>query len=153
MKLELVNNRKQFSSQVHKAMIQLIFTHNWWKDKQQLIFDEYGLQTQHYNVLRIVNDASPNAISPSEIKALMFDKGADLTRIIDKLVLAEYVSRENCQLNRRRVDIKISKKGKTLLNEMNPKLENLIQKVQQSISEEEATAINQILEKIRNINF
>ena len=104
-------NQKSFDSSYEKAVVNLLYTHNWVRDRQQEVFKPYGLKMQHYNVLRILKGRYPEAYSPGEIKEVMLDKAPDLTRLIDKMVDMGLVDRHLCPDNRRKMNVFITDKG------------------------------------------
>ena len=104
-------NQSKFVDNYHMAYVNVMYTSNWLRDRQLPIFKKYNLLPQHYNVLKIVKGKHPKSASPGYILEVMLDKGRDLTRLVDKLVKMELLSRETCPTNRRKVDICISKKG------------------------------------------
>ena len=140
--------QKSFKSSIEKAAVNLLYTHNWYRDKYQDIYKAYDLKVQHYNVLRILKGSKPKSISPSEIKDRMLDKSPDLTRLLDKLVEKGFASRDLCPENRRKMDVMITKNGEGMLNEITSQQQQL-QKLQ-NISETEAEQLSDLLDKFRS---
>ena len=142
-------NQKSFNSSFEKAVVNLVYTHNWYRDKNRGVFKAYGFKMQHYNILRILNGSHPKALSPGEIKEVMLDKSPDLTRLIDKLVDMELVDRHICPDNRRKMDVFITKKGTQILAEINEKQEN-VQTMQSQLTDAEAEQLSNLLDKLRD---
>lgn len=143
-------NQKSFSSSFEKAVVNLLYTHNWYRDKYQAAFSAFGLKNQHYNVLRILNGSKPNPISPGEIKAVMLDKAPDLTRLLDKLVKLGLVDRHLCPENRRKMDVFITEKGIGVLKEITNKQQMIQRELEVGISPKEAEQLSNLLDKLRN---
>ena len=148
MRIEDAIRQSSFKSSHQKALINLMYTSNVLRNRQSEIFKPFGLAPQHYNVLRILRGSHPKPKSAGDIKAVMLDKSPDLTRIIDKLEKAGWVSRKTCEGNRRKVDIGITSKGLDLLKEIDPVIqqfetESLI------LTEEEGETLSFLLDKIR----
>ena len=138
----------KFESNKAKAMVNLLYTHNWFRDLHKAIMKKYGLQNQHYNVLRIVNGKYPDPVTPGYIKEVMLDKSPDVTRLVDKLVAMELVTRCPKRDNRRVMEIKMSDKGRELM----PKLNEEVRQVTNhtfNLSEEEAETLSTLLDKAR----
>lgn len=142
-------NQKSFDSSFEKAVVNLLYTYNWYRDKNQGVFQSFGLRMQHYNVLRILKGSFPNPLSPGEIKEVMLDKAPDLTRLIDKLVDMDLVDRHICPNNRRKMDVLITKKGEQILHEINDKQKNIETSQGNKLTEEEAEQLSNLLDKFR----
>lgn len=143
-------NQKSFASSFDKAVVNLLYTHNWYRDKYQGVFKPYGLKMQHYNVLRILKGNTPNPLSPGMIKEVMLDKSPDLTRLIDKMVTMELVKRELCPDNRRKMDVYITEKGIQVVNEITKKQEAQKLNRPSKLTEKEAEQLSDLLDKLRS---
>lgn len=140
----------KFKNPTEKVLINILYTSNWLRDQQLPIFKKYGLQPQHFNVLKILKGKSPKAASPGEILEVMIDKGRDLTRLVDKLVKMDLLRRETCPTNRRKVDIYITEKGieQTIL--MEQEIEVLFHKFA-NLNTDETEELSRLLDKLRII--
>jgi DNA-binding MarR family transcriptional regulator len=150
MKIEDAIKQKKFQDTWHKAVVNLLFTSNIWRNTESEIFSPFGINPQQYNVLRIIKGKHPKPISPGEIKEVMLDKGIDLTRLVDKLLNLGLVARKISAENRRKVEINISKKGEALLNEIAPLLYSETSQLKTRITEEEAEMLSNLLDKLRS---
>ena len=103
--------QQNFKDSKHKAYLNILYTSNWLRDKFNPIFKEYNILAQHYNVMRIVRGRKGEPVSPGDIIDVMLDKGRDLTRLVDKLVKLDYLERQTCEHNRRKVEIFITDLG------------------------------------------
>lgn len=142
--------QKKFENSVEKAIINLIYTHNWLRDGFNTILKPYGLLQQHFNVLRILRGQYPNVMCPGDIKEVMLDKGNDITRLLDKLVSMELAERNLCETNRRKMDIRITEKGLALIKELSAKLEERSASIKENLCEESAEQLSNLLDQMRN---
>ena len=142
-------NQKSFNSSFEKAVVNLVYTHNWYRDKYQGVYKTYGFKMQHYNILRILKGSYPKALSPGEIKEVMLDKAPDLTRLIDKLVEMDLVDRHICPDNRRKMDVLITIKGRQILSDLN-KNQKKVQSQPNPLTEAEAEQLSSLLDKLRH---
>lgn len=149
MKLEDEIKQYSFRSNFQKAIINLKYTHHWFCRAELEILKPYGIQPQHFNVLRIVRGASPEPISPGNILEVMIDRGRDLTRLVDKLVKMGYLSKCCCPTNRRRMDITITEEGLNVTSEISNKLESHFEEIN-ALNEEEAAQLSDLLDKLRS---
>jgi DNA-binding MarR family transcriptional regulator len=139
----------KFSSSHEKAIINLVYTSNWFRDLQQKMFSRFGIKPQHFNILRILKGQNSKAISPGEIKEVMLDKSPDLTRLLDKLVSMGLIERELCPENRRKMDVRITKAGKEKVEEINNSNDEFLKGWNKRLSSKEADQLSELLDKVR----
>ena len=150
MKIENeIKQTRKFKSSHEKAMVNLVYTSNWFRDRQQSFFAPFGIKQQHYNILRILKGKHPEAISPGEIKEVMLDKAPDLTRLLDNLDALGYVKRNLCEHNRRKMDITLTRSGQSLLQKINKVLEKEANEWKEKLTDKEAEKLSSLLDKLR----
>ena len=148
MHIEEEINQKNFRNEHQKAAINLIYTFNWVSDRMQLIFEEFNITSQQFNILRILRGAHA-PLSTMQIRERMLDKMSDTSRIVDRLVKKSLVKKTICETDRRLVDITITKKGEVLLEKLdlhNHEMDGVLK----NLSDQEAKTLNQLLDKVRN---
>ncbi len=138
-----------FQSNKEELIINISYTAHWLRDQLAEVFKEYGLQEQHYNVLRIVGGKHPEPASPGQIKKVMLDKKRDLTRLVDKLVKLGYLSRDTCPSNRRKVDIRLTSDGREIIEKSKKILDHKIDQLV-PLESEESQLLNKLLDKLRS---
>lgn len=141
-------NQRKFRNEHQKAMINLIYTYNWLMENTRKHLDQYDLTTQQFNILRILRGAG-EPLSTLQIRQRMLDKMSDTSRIVDRLVKKELVSKVICSSDRRLVDVTITDKGQALLAEMD-RHESDWDSILKSLSESDAVELNKLLDKLRN---
>jgi DNA-binding MarR family transcriptional regulator len=80
----------------------------------------------------------------------MVTKNSNTTRLIDKLLLKNLVTRKVCPNNRRKIEVEITQKGLELLEELDPKINEHEQKLATGLTTEELSELNRLLEKYRS---
>ena len=151
MKIEDEIKQPQFKSIHQKAIINLIYTNNWFHRNQKHIFTQFDITPQQFNLLRILRGRYPVALNPKEIKEVMIDKTPDITRLVDRLLIKEFVTREVCEENRKMMDIKITDKGCEILDEIDPFIWEQIEKLEKVLTTNEANELNRLLDKFRDM--
>lgn len=149
MKLEQAIKQNDFS-QGQRLGLNLIYTFNWIKNRQKEYFDKFDLTAQQYNVLRILRGHFPKSYSTSDIRDRMLDKMSDASRIVDRLLKKSLVERTTNTIDKRLVDIKISKTGIKLLENMDDSIEVHVQGSFKNLSIEEQEKLDKLLDKIRS---
>ncbi|MFT3682157.1 MAG: MarR family transcriptional regulator [Ferruginibacter sp.] len=147
MGIEKDINQRSFRSEYQKGVINIIYTHNWLKEKLQAIFDKEDLTSQQFNILRILR-GSPAALSTLQIRERMLDKMSDTSRIVDRLIKKGLAKKVTSKTDKRLVDVTITDKGRKLLQKMDQS-ETDIESLLQQLSVNEAKTLNKLLDKVR----
>jgi DNA-binding MarR family transcriptional regulator len=147
MELEKEISQKSFKSELHKAMINLIYTYYWATNIARRDFLPYDITMQQFNILRILRGQFPNPSSINLLRERMLDKSCDASRMVDRLKQKELIERCVNKKDKRSVDIVISQKGLELLKLIDEQVD--AEGPIKNITEDEAKTLNEILDKIR----
>ena len=79
----------------------------------------------------------------------MLDRAPNATRLTDKLIAKGLVTRERCEEDRRVVYLRISEKGRMLLDSTDEDTDRMVRLVARKLSKPEAQAMNEVLDKLR----
>ncbi len=150
MGIEQDIQQSNFRNEFQKMGINLLFTANWLNEQVGKMLSEAGVTQQQYNILRILR-GSVTPLSTLKIRERMLDKMSDTSRIVDRLIAKELVIKNTCAKDKRLVDITLSSKGLSLVDELD-QFNDRIDALLKGIDESEAQMMNQILDKIRTIH-
>jgi len=134
-----------------KIILNIIYTQNVVADKFNEIIKPYDLSSEQYNVLRILRGQKGRPANMCIIQERMLSKNSNTTRLIDKLLLKELVTREVCPENRRKIEVLITNKGLELLNILDPKVSEYENQFADNLSDTEKVQLNTLLEKYRTL--
>lgn len=148
MRLEDEIKQKSFRSGYHKVAVNLIYTYNWYMNYQQQLLKPFDITPQQFNILRILRGQYPAPATIKLIKERMLDKMSDASRIVEKLRLKGLIKRDQCDMDRRRVDIVITQKGLDILAKTD-KQDEIIDRLLSGLDETEINALNDYLDKLR----
>jgi DNA-binding MarR family transcriptional regulator len=138
----------KFINSYQKASVNIVYTYNWLNNFIKSELDKYEVTNQQFNVLRILRGQYPNPATINILKERMLDKMSDASRIVDRLVQKELVTRTTNKKDRRAVDIIINKKGLDILDRI--QMETImIENLKNNLSEEEAKQLSNLLDKFR----
>jgi len=141
---------KPFVDNQNKTFVNIVYTGNRLITITEEILKPFGIGThQQYNILRILRGQYPNGLCLQDVKCRMLDKNSDVSRLVDRLVQNDLVSRIENPENRRKVDVRISQKGLDILSEIEPALKSL-NSLFTGISESQLEELNTILDRIRD---
>jgi MarR family multiple gene transcriptional regulator MgrA len=90
----------------------------------------------------------PNPANLNLIKDRLIDRNSDVSRLIERLRLSEFVERVTCPNDRRSVDVKITEKGLMILAEIDKANETLFTSELMPLSQKEVVEFNTLLNKI-----
>lgn len=147
MKIEEEIKQQKFKSAHQKALLNLLYTASWLQGKQQDFFKPYKITAQQFNILRILKGQHPKSISGTEIKSRMLDRNSDVSRLLDRLVSKNLISKKTCPNDKRATDVNITESGLELLKNLD-KFQNQMDGVL-SLTEDEALQLSQLLDKGR----
>ena len=140
----------QFRNESQKAMINLIYSYNWVNETMSRVFFSKDITAQQFNILRILRGAK-KPLSTLQIRHRMLDRMSDTSRIVDRLLKKELVTKNVCDTDKRLVDISISKSGMQLLENMDEEIIALENNFTQ-LNEGELKQLNFLLDKLREKN-
>lgn len=140
--------QSSFDSIHHKALVNIIYTHNYLNNELNDIFKNFKITRQQFNVLRILRGQYPKPSNINLIKDRMLDKMSDASRIVERLRVKGLVVREQCSDDRRAVEVTISQEGLNLLKRTDVHSERF-KTLLNNLSDKEARTLNELLDKIR----
>ena len=151
MKIEEIIKSNVALSDAKKVILNLMYTQNVVGDKFYELLKPYDLSSEQYNVLRILRGQKGAPANMCVIQERMIAKNSNTTRLIDKLLLKDLVTREVCPENRRKIEVLITEKGLQLLEELDPKVLENEKLFAANLNQKELVELNTLLEKYRNL--
>jgi len=103
----------------------------------------------HFEIMKLLQEAGTLHIA--EIAERLQIAGPQMTHLIDKLVDLDIVERQTGTADRRTINITLTSKGKTTLEEHNSRLRNAIRKTLSRLTGEELEDLSASLRKLRDI--
>lgn len=147
--LEKEIKQSSFQSEKQKLSVNIMHTASWYRNLHSSFFKKFDLTPNQYNVLRILRGQLPNCCTLQTVSERMIDKSSNTGRIIDRLLDKKLVKRKENASDRRQLDLRISEKGLEVLATIDLEM-NAITAVFDSLSDDEAQTLNQLLNKLKN---
>jgi len=132
-----------------KAIINVIFTSNFLSEEITAVLKPFDLSLQQFNVLRILKGRKDKPANLSFIQDRMISRMSNTSRLVDKLIHKELVSRQVCEKNRRKVEIFITGKGKKLLEQVNKLVDDKELEITEGLSTHQLQTLNTLLNDLR----
>jgi DNA-binding MarR family transcriptional regulator len=149
MKLEDELKMQKFQSPCQRATLNILFTAGWLAEKFNTVLKPYGISEQQYNVLRILRGQKGKTANLFMIQERMIHRMSNATRLVEKLRLKNYVKREVCEENRRMINIDITEKGLSVLEEIDLLNKDFETQLYRHLNIKEAIMIGDLLDKLR----
>ncbi|SHG29400.1 transcriptional regulator, MarR family [Flavobacterium micromati] len=150
MKIEEILKSSVPMDNSKKIILNVLYTQNVIIENFNEILKPYEISGEQYNVLRILRGQKGNPANMCVIQDRMLAKTSNTTRLVDKLLLKEYVTRKVCPENRRKIEVLITQKGIDLLSTLDPKVSAHEELFSKNLTANEGLQLNQLLEKYRN---
>ncbi len=141
---EIIKTEKELSLQ-SKSIIHLLLVQNKINETMHFALKPLDVSLQQFNVLRILRGQKGQPANLSTINERMVTKMSNTSRLVDKLIVKEFVSRVTCENNRRKVEISITKKGLKALENMDKAMKEAETKLLSGHSESNLKQLNQLL--------
>jgi DNA-binding MarR family transcriptional regulator len=151
MKIEDVIKSTAVLSLGKRTNLNILYTQNLLNEDFNEILKPFDLSPEQFNVLRILRGQKGKPVNMCDIQERMIAKTSNTTRLVDKLLLKGFVTREVCSENRRKMEIGITQKGLELLKELDPHVEKHDMKYAMNLTEKELEQLNTLLEKYRTV--
>ena len=137
-----------FKNDYHKIVVNLIYSYSWVTSLVKERLNKKEVTLQQYNILRILRGQYPNPATINLLKERMLDKMSDASRIVERLVQKELVTRCINKNDRRAVDILITENGLEVLQSLDPIVtpEDVLRA---NLTDGEAAQLNSLLDKLR----
>ena len=105
-----------------RTVLNVMYTQNVITDNFNEILKPFDLSGEQYNVLRILRGQKGCPANMCVIQERMLARTSNTTRLVDKLLLKNLVTRNVCPENRRKIEVLITQKGLDILKELDPKV-------------------------------
>ncbi len=130
-----------------RTVIHFMLVNNMVNETITKALKPFGVSIQQFNVLRILRGQKDQPSNLSTLNERMVTKMSNTTRLVDKLILKDYVNRITCPTNRRKIEISITEKGKEALKKMDDVINEAEENILQNFSKKELQQLNGLLDK------
>lgn len=134
-----------------KVILNIAYTQNGLVEKMVAVLKPFDLSGEQFNVLRILRGQKGKPANMGLLQERMLAKTSNTTRLVDKLLAKELVTRKICPSNRRKMEIGITQKGLDLLTALDPVIKEYEEQFSKHMSSEELELLSALLDKFRNL--
>ena len=150
---EDIRQRKPFSSLQQEAYLSVVRTTSALSDRVEDLLKPYGISATQYNVLRILRGAGEGGLCRNELRDRMLTRMPDMTRLLDRMEEAGFVTRSREREDRRMVLTRISARGRELLSELDRPMSDLHRDQLARLTDEQLKTLIDLLTAVREGNL
>lgn len=132
-----------------QVYLNLVRTSDLLARREGEVLRAHGLSGPQYNVLRILRGARPDGLRCSEVGDRMVTRDPDVTRLLDRLEAAGFVSRSRSVEDRRAIVVRIAPRGLALVDRLDQPLRNLLREALAHVPPADLRRLNDLLERAR----
>jgi DNA-binding MarR family transcriptional regulator len=147
--LEELKQNKPFSSTAEEALLSILRTNAVLLDELDRLLRPYGITTTQYNVLRILRGSEPGGLCRNELRDRMLTRMPDVTRLLDRMQDAGLVTRARTGEDRRMVSTRITKKGLSILSDLDPVVKKDQQRYFNGVDQRQLAHLISLLGQVR----
>lgn len=133
-----------------KTVLNLMYTEQVISEAILEVLKPFEISSEQFNVLRILRGQNGNPTHMSTIQDRMIAKKSNTTRLVDKLLIKGLVTRVVCSENRRKMEVSITPKGMSLLEVLDPIVDQKEHQFSNALDHKELETLNLLLEKYRS---
>lgn len=143
-----IGKREAFASLQQETLLNLMRTYEQLTTEFNQLFKSHGLSSPQYNVLRILQGEN-KPMQIYQIAERMISPQTDISRLIDRLVTTELVTRDRCEEDRRVVWVDLTSKANTILKKLAKPLDELHRSQFKNLTDRDLASLNRLLFRAR----
>ena len=145
-----LKQNKPFVSLQQEAFLSILRTASELSHATDQFLKQFDITQPQYNVLRILRGAGAEGLCRNEISVRMVTATPDMSRLLDRIEAAGWVTRERDGDDRRQVMTFITAAGEVLLNTIEAPMRALNELLFEGATEKELKALTSQLARIRD---
>jgi DNA-binding MarR family transcriptional regulator len=146
---KIEDNWPQSAEKCSPAILRLHRIHDYHQQDLIEILDQYDLQRADFSVLAALRrQGEPCCLSPTELYRSMLFSSGGLTKVLSRVTTLGLIERLDNPEDKRSKLVKLTEKGKELIDRIIQQLHNHEQEFVSVLSEKEQEQLNSLLEKL-----
>jgi DNA-binding MarR family transcriptional regulator len=145
-----LKQNKPFVSVQQEAFLSILRTASELSNSADKSLRAFHITQQQYNVLRILRGAGAEGLCRNEISARMVAATPDMSRLLDRMEKAGWITRERAGDDRRQVSTFITDSGQKLLTVVETPVHEQVHRLFEGIKATDLKMLVDVLARIRN---
>jgi len=143
--------KRDFDEPAHEALLNIYYTASMMKKRADVFFGKFGLTDVQFNLMSLLyyQSGKEEGLSQAQISDMMLVNRANITTLIDRMERAGLVERTSHSNDRRFNIIKLTTKGRNLVDKVEPIYIDQIKRVMKPVSHTRMNLLMKILEEVR----
>ena len=143
---------KSIATVGHEALLNIYFSSTCIKKRAGDFLREFGLTDVQLNLMMMLHHQSTRrgGLSQAQLSDMMLVNRANITTLIDRMEKAGFVVRTSLAVDRRTNIIKLTRRGKRLLEKVEPLYGEEVRRIMSALKESEQKKLIGFLEKVRS---
>ncbi len=135
----------------HEALLNVYYTASCLKKKADQFFAPFSLTDVQFNLMMLVRYQSGDeeGLSQAQLSSMMLVNRANITSLVDRMEKAGMVERTDSPTDRRYNIVRLTAKGRKLLDEVEPLYAKEVRKVMAVLKDAHQKKLTAMLERIR----
>src|SRR5271163_1978697 len=144
-----LKQNRPFASLEQEVYLSMLRTASELSYAVDQFFRPFGITPSQYNVLRILRGAGAEGLCRNEISERMVTATPDMSRLLDRMEKAGWVTREQAENDRRQISTYITKPGRELLGLLETPTRNFVEGVFHGAAVGDLKTVLKVNEEIR----
>jgi len=144
-----LKQNRPFVSLEQEVYLSILRTSSELSYAVDLFFRPFGITPSQYNVLRILRGVGTDGLCRNEISERMVTATPDMSRLLDRMEKAGWVTRERAEDDRRQVSTYITRSGVELLAKLEPPTYEFVTRLFAGARISELKAVLKVNDRIR----
>ncbi len=141
--------KRRFDSLAQETYLNLWRTYDRLKAIEEALFETCGLSPQQYNTLRLLEAATPAALTVQQLADKLISRAPDMTRLLDRLEAGGWIARVRPPENRRIVQVTLTDAGRKLLAQLAEQVRQCHERQLGHLTATQQKQLNQLLAAAR----
>src|ERR1700755_2238377 len=144
-----LKQNRPFVSLEQEVYLSILRTASEMSHAVDQFFRSFGITSSQYNVLRILRGAGADGLCRNEISERMVTAKPDMSRLLDRMEKAGWVTRERAEDDRRQVSTYITKSGMDLLAKLETPTNDFVTRLLSGAAVSDLKTVLKVNDRIR----
>lgn len=145
----VLKQNKPFLSLEQEVYLSILRTSSELSYAAEQLFRPFNITPSQYNVLRILRGAGPEGLCRNEISERMVTATPDMSRLLDRMERAGWVTRIRAEDDRRQVSTYITKPGMKVLESLEKPIRDFVARIFDEVATGDLKTILKVNHQIR----
>jgi DNA-binding MarR family transcriptional regulator len=136
-------------SQEQATFVSIIRTAGRLEGELNRVLRPYELTTATYTILKILERVGGEGLSCGDIAIQLIAEVPDMTRLLDRLERLEYLVRERSRIDRRMVKVKITAKGREVVQGLKEPIQQCHRRQLSHLQQDKLVTIQKLLAEVQ----